>query len=169
MTFMKRAVGLLVWIALLAGVAQAEKIVVAAEPLAVEAGLQVLRDGGNAFDAAVAVGFVLAVTYPAAGNISGGGFALVYRPGSEPVALDFRETAPSRSTADMFLDHQGDVDNDKALYSALAAGVPGTVRGLAEIHEIYGTWTWERLIQPACDLAAQGYVLSECLAGRIAG
>jgi len=169
MTFMKRAVGLVVFIALLAGAIRAEKMVVAAEPLAAEAGLQVLRDGGNAFDAAVAVGFVLAVTYPTAGNISGGGFALVYRPGSEPVALDFREMAPLRATADMFLDPQGEVDNDKALYSALSAGVPGTVRGLAEIHEIYGSWSWARLIQPAYDLAAQGYVLSECLAGRIAG
>src|SRR5215217_8457981 len=102
-------------------------MVVAQEARAAKIGVEVLEKGGNAVDAAVAVGFAMAVTYPRAGNIGGGGFMLIHRAGAEPVAIDYRETAPQAIHRDSFLDPQGNADPAKSLESALAVGVPGTV------------------------------------------
>lgn len=125
---------------------------------ATEAGLQVLKEGGNAVDAAVTIGFTLAVTYPRAGNLGGGGFMLVYLAETdEVVAIDYREKAPLAASRDMFLDKNGNVDKDKSRNSILSAGVPGTVAGLALALEKYGTISLERAIQPAIDLAQNGF------------
>ena len=129
-------------------------MVVSASPYATEAGLAVLRNGGNAVDAAVTVAFTLAVTFPAAGNIGGGGF-LVARINGKNVALDFREKAPGAASRDMYVDSAGKV-TDRSLTGALAAGVPGSVAGLFEAHRKYGTKPWAELVQPAIDLAERG-------------
>ena len=130
-------------------------MVVSASPYATEAGLAVLRSGGNAVDAAVAVAFTLAVTYPTAGNIGGGGF-LVARINGKNVALDFREKAPGGASRDMYLDSAGQV-TDRSLTGALAAGVPGSVAGLFEAHRKYGSKPWAELVQPAVELAERGF------------
>jgi len=136
--------------------------------LASEVGAQVLADGGNAVDAAVAVGFTLAVTLPRAGNLGGGGFMLVHDAESgETVAIDYRELAPRRATHDMFLDADGNVDEDKARLSHLSAGVPGTVAGLWRAHQDYGRLPWERLIDPAIRFARDGTVVTYDLAGLL--
>lgn len=136
-------------------------LVVSQEALASEVGLAILKQGGNAVDAAVAVGFALAVTLPQAGNLGGGGFMVVYnavRRDSE--ALDFRETAPAAATRDHYLDEQGAVDEPRIRYSHQAAGVPGTVAGLALAHERHGRLPWRRLLEPAIRLAEQGFPVS---------
>jgi gamma-glutamyltranspeptidase/glutathione hydrolase len=136
---------------------------------ATEVGAQVLADGGNAVDAAVAVGFALAVALPRAGNLGGGGFMLVHDADSgETVAIDYREAAPLRAARDMFLDEEGDVDKDKARLSHLAAGVPGTVAGLWRAHRDYGRLPWKRLIEPAVSLARDGFEVTYDLAGLLA-
>src|SRR5262245_14522998 len=107
-------------------------MVAAQEARAARIGVEVLEKGGNAVDAAVAVGFALAVTYPRAGNIGGGGFMLIHRAGqNDTVAIDYRETAPAATTSDVFLDEKGEADPQKSRASGLAVGVPGTVAGLA--------------------------------------
>jgi gamma-glutamyltranspeptidase / glutathione hydrolase len=130
-------------------------MVVSAAPLATRAGVEVLRSGGNAADAAVAVAFVLEVVYPTAGNIGGGGF-IVARMGGQSAALDFREVAPLAATRDMYLDAAGNVTT-RSLVGALAAGVPGSVAGLWEMHHRYGSKPWRELLQPAIDLAEHGF------------
>jgi gamma-glutamyltranspeptidase/glutathione hydrolase len=131
-------------------------MVVTAAPLATRVGVGVLRAGGNAIDAAVAVAFALEVVYPTAGNIGGGGF-LVARMGRQSAALDFREVAPSASTRDMYLDAKGNVTR-RSLDGALAAGVPGSVAGLWAAHQKFGKMPWRDLVQPAIELAAKGFV-----------
>ncbi len=132
-------------------------MVVSAHPLASKVGLAILKKGGNAIDAAVAVQFALAVVYPNAGNIGGGGF-LVYRSRSGQVAaLDYRETAPSQASRNMYLDTKGNPIVDKSLYGHLAAGVPGSVDGMVKAHQKYGKLEWAKLIQPAIDLAEGGF------------
>ena len=132
-------------------------MVVSASPYATKAGLAVLKAGGNAVDAAVAVAMTLAVTYPAAGNIGGGGF-MVARINGKNVALDFRETAPKAASRDMYLDTAGNV-TDKSVTGALAAGIPGSVAGLYEAHKQYGSKPWAELVKPAADLAANGFAI----------
>jgi gamma-glutamyltranspeptidase/glutathione hydrolase len=132
-------------------------MVVSASPLATNAGLDVLRRGGNAVDAAVTVALTLAVTYPAAGNIGGGGF-MVARINGKNVALDFREVAPRAATRDMYLDSTGNM-TDRSVTGALAAGVPGSVAGLYEAHRKYGTRPWSELVRPAVELAERGFVI----------
>ena len=128
------------------------------EALATEAGLQVLKEGGNAIDAAVTIGFTLAVTLPRAGNLGGGGFMLVHLGDTgETIALDYRETAPQGATRDMFLDENGEVDEQKARFSHLSVGVPGTVAGLTMALEKYGTISLARALQPAIELAEKGF------------
>ncbi len=142
-------------------------MVVAAEAQAVNAGLQVLKDGGNAVDAAVATAFVLAVTYPAAGNIGGGGF-LVFRPNSgDPVTYDFREVAPGASRPDMFLVN-GKYDPDLHHHSHVAVGVPGTVAGLHLAWSDGGRLSWARLVRPAIELAQDGFAIPRHLADSLA-
>jgi gamma-glutamyltranspeptidase/glutathione hydrolase len=138
-------------------------MVVSVSALASQVGADALEAGGNAVDAALAVAFALAVTHPAAGNIGGGGF-LLYRPASgEPVAYDFRETAPGGSSPTMFLTN-GTYDADKHHESHLAAGVPGTVAGLHMAWREHGTLPWRRLVEPAIALARDGFVVSDGLA-----
>jgi gamma-glutamyltranspeptidase/glutathione hydrolase len=137
--------------------------------LASEVGAQVLADGGNAIDAAVAVGFALAVTLPRAGNLGGGGFMLVHDADSgDTVAIDYREMAPRRANRDMFLDAEGNVDKDRARFSHLSAGVPGTVAGLWRAHQDYGRMPWKRVVEPAVQLARDGFVMTYDLAGLLA-
>jgi gamma-glutamyltranspeptidase/glutathione hydrolase len=136
---------------------------------ATEVGAQVLADGGNAVDAAVAVGFALAVTLPRAGNLGGGGFMLVHDAGSgETVAIDYREAAPLSAVRDMFLDDDGNVDKDKTRFSHLSAGVPGTVAGLWRAHQDYGQLPWKRVVEPAIRLARDGFEVTYDLAGLLA-
>ena len=124
---------------------------------------QVMLAGGNAVDAAIAAAFVLAVTYPEAGNIGGGGFMLSYMQG-EAAFLDFRERAPLAAHRDMYLDGQGNFVQQRSLIGGLAAGVPGTVRGLQAAHKRYGTLPWAQLLQPAVELASEGFVVPPELA-----
>jgi len=135
-----------------------QAMVVTADPIATEVGLEVLRQGGNAVDAAVAVGFALAVTYPEAGNIGGGGFMLI-RTGQEISALDYRETAPAAATPDMYLDENGRVVTNASTFGYRSCGVPGTVRGLWKAHKKYGRLSWKKLLQPAIRLAQEGFLL----------
>jgi len=124
---------------------------------ATQAGLMILNKGGNAVDAAVTVGFTMAVTYPRAGNIGGGGFMLIYLADSEEViAIDYREKAPKSATRNMFLDVNGDVNIEKSRHSYLSAGVPGTVAGLSLALEKYGTFPLYKVIEPAIEYAEEG-------------
>jgi len=136
-------------------------MVVSAHPLASEIGLQIIKNGGNAVDAAVAVQFALAVVYPSAGNIGGGGFFVYRSNGGECSTLDFREKAPLNAQRDMYLDTLGNVVDNLSLIGHLAVGVPGTVDGMVTIHEKYGRLSWEKVIQPSIDLANNGFVLTE--------
>ena len=136
-------------------------MVVSQEYNASEAGLLMLKNGGNAVDAAVATAFSLAVTYPQAGNIGGGGFMMIYLKEEDRVlALDYREMAPALAHRDMFLDENGNVDDDKARWSAQASGVPGSVAGLLYAQEKYGLLTREEVMAPAIKLADEGFNLS---------
>jgi gamma-glutamyltranspeptidase/glutathione hydrolase len=127
---------------------------------------QVLRDGGNAVDAAVAAAFTLAVTYPEAGNIGGGGFMLACLDGVASF-LDYRETAPAAATRDMYLDADGDVAGDPSLTGHKAVGVPGTVAGLWEAQQRHGNLPWKDLLAPAIDLAEHGFVVPAQLEQRM--
>lgn len=135
-------------------------------PLATQVGVEVLRSGGNAVDAAVAVAFALAVVYPEAGNIGGGGFAVVRLANGEVASLDFRETAPLAATADMYLDEEGE-PTDRSVTGHLAAGVPGSVAGLWALHQRYGTRPWAELLEPAIRMAEQGFIVDEDLAESV--
>lgn len=133
-------------------------VVVSGSPIASQVGLDILRAGGNAVDAAVAVGFALAVVHPEAGNIGGGGF-LVYREAKGATyALDYREMAPSGASRDMYLDPDGD-PNDLSVTGALAAAVPGSPAGLLEMHQRFGRLPFAQVIDPAIRLANEGYVV----------
>ncbi|WP_353736889.1 gamma-glutamyltransferase, partial [Moorena sp. SIO2C4] len=134
------------------------------ERYASQAGLAVLKEGGNAVDAAVTIGFTLAVTLPRAGNLGGGGFMLLHlAKDNQTIAIDYREKAPLAATRDMFLDNNGEVDPEKSRYSYLSVGVPGTVAGLTMALEKYGTISLERALQPAIELAEKGFPVSEDL------
>ncbi len=136
-------------------------LVVAQEALASQVGLAILQQGGNATDAAVAVGFTLAVTLPQAGNLGGGGFLLVHDAANQrSEAIDFRETAPAAVGRDFYLNAQGEVDETRLRFHSQAAGVPGTVAGLALAHARHGRLPWRRLVEPALGLAKQGFPVS---------
>ena len=136
-------------------------MVVTAQDLATRIGVDVLKRGGNAIDAAVAVGYALAVVYPAAGNLGGGGFMTVQFADGRRTFVDFREKAPLASTANMYLDAQGNVVPNLSIRGHLAVGVPGTVAGLEYIRAKYGTQPRKALIDPAIKLAEQGFVLDQ--------
>jgi len=125
----------------------------------------ILRAGGNAVDAAIAAGFALAVTYPEAGNIGGGGFMLIHMNG-EDTFLNYRETAPLAAHRDMYLDEKGDVLEGASLHGIMAAGVPGTVAGFWSAYQRFGTLPWKDLLAPAIELAENGFLVSEELANR---
>ena len=132
------------------------------EAIASRVGVEILKQGGNAIDAAVAVGFALAVTYPRAGNLGGGGFMLIYKANDKlATAIDYREMAPKAAFRDMFLDEKGNVDNQKARFSALSSGIPGTVAGLVYALEKYGTMNLKQAIKPALDLASDGFIVPD--------
>ncbi|NRF39338.1 gamma-glutamyltransferase [Pedobacter foliorum] len=135
-------------------------MVVSASPLASNVGLSILKKGGNAVDAAVAVQFALAVVYPNAGNLGGGGFMVFRSASGEANSLDFREKAGALSSRDMYLDSAGNAITDKSLYGALASGVPGSVAGMVEAHAKYGKLKWADLIEPAVELARNGFKVS---------
>jgi gamma-glutamyltranspeptidase/glutathione hydrolase len=139
-------------------------MVVSSNIIASRVGAEVLRSGGNAVDAAVATGFALAVVHPSAGNIGGGGFMVIRFPDGRTTALDFREKAPLAAHPEMFLDANGEYSRELHHNSHLAVGVPGTVAGFALAHERYGTGTWSRLVEPAVELADQGFELTDALA-----
>ena len=142
-----------------APVAADNGMVATAQHLATRVGVDVLRSGGNAVDAAVAVGYALAVVYPAAGNLGGGGFMTLHLADGRQVFIDFRERAPLAARADMFLDENGEPDAVRSTRGHLAVGVPGTVAGLELAREKYGTQARKRLIAPAIGLAERGFVL----------
>lgn len=144
-------------------------MVVSANHLASEVGIAILKKGGNAVDAAVAVQFALAVVYPNAGNIGGGGF-MVYRSAKgETSTLDFREKGPAGASRDMYLDANGNPIVEKSLYGQLAAGVPGSVAGMEEAHQKYGKLKWADLVEPAVRLAADGFKISARQANELNG
>lgn len=142
-------------------------MVVTAHTLASEAGKQTLLQGGNAFDAAVTVHFVLAVVYPQAGNIGGGGFAVFRQSDGSTGTLDFREKAPMASNKNMYLDENGEVVKGSSLVGHLAVGVPGSVDGLYKLHSKYGQLPWATLIQSAIDLAKHGHTINQTLAEEL--
>jgi gamma-glutamyltranspeptidase/glutathione hydrolase len=133
-------------------------VVASPEPHAGAAGAAILREGGNAVDAAIAVQFALAVTFPNAGNLGGGGFMLIHTSAGE-TSIDYRETAPGAAHRDMFLDREGNVVPDLSLHSHKASGVPGSVAGMWLAHRKFGTLPWRKLLEPAIRLAEEGWKL----------
>lgn len=149
------------------GVVADSAMVVSAREEASKIGVAIMRQGGNAFDAMIATELALVVSYPFAGNIGGGGF-LVYRlENGSTGALDFREKAPILSKPDMYLDTSGQVIKDKSTLGAMSIGVPGTVAGLFKVYKKFGTMPFEKLIQPAIDLAENGIIVTEKQAQRL--
>ncbi|OHX65188.1 gamma-glutamyltransferase [Flammeovirga pacifica] len=149
------------------GTIASQAMISTAHPLASQIGLNILKKGGNAFDAAIATQFALAVAYPRAGNIGGGGFMVYRKSNAEVGSLDFREKAPQLASKNMYLDDSGNPIKDLSLKGALAIGVPGTVDGMVQIHQKLGSLPWEDLLQPAIDLALEGVVLTEAEANKI--
>ena len=143
-------------------------MVASVDAMATEVGVDILKQGGNAVDAAVAVGFALAVTHPQAGNLGGGGFMLLRTASGRTTAIDFREMAPARASRDMFLDKQGNADSKLSLTSHLASGTPGTVAGFALAAQKYGTLPLSTLLAPAIKLARDGIVVNDALADDLA-
>ena len=146
-----------------------EGMVVSQRMIASKVGAQILAQGGNAVDAAVATGLALAVVLPRAGNLGGGGFMVIYlKEEDKTIAIDYREKAPSAATRDLFLDENGDYDRKKAQFSLLSAGVPGSVAGFHHALTRYGTLPWEEVLQPAIKLAEDGFVIPHDLANTLA-
>ena len=143
-------------------------LVISSSSIASDVGAQVLRRGGNAVDAAVATAFALAVTYPAAGNIGGGGFMVIRLRNGMATTIDYRERAPLGSTRRMYLDSSGKIDRRLTATGYLAPGVPGTVRGLALAHRKYGKLPWREVVMPAAELATRGFLLDSSLARGLA-
>jgi gamma-glutamyltranspeptidase / glutathione hydrolase len=143
-------------------------MVVAGSPIASQVGRDILRQGGNAVDAAVAVGFAMAVVHPEAGNLGGGGFMVIRLADGTVQTLDYRETAPRRATRDMYLDSLGE-PTDRSLTGHLAAGVPGAVAGLTETHHRFGHLPFAAVIAPAIGLARDGFLVDEYRSQSIAG
>lgn len=143
------------------GVIAKNGMVASAHPDASQVGVQVLKMGGNAIDAAIGTHFALAVVFPFAGNLGGGGFAVVRTKNGEAYTLDFREKAPLKAHRDMYLDEKGEVRQGLSLLGHLASGVPGSVDGMVELHTKLGKLAWSKILQPAIDLAENGVVLTE--------
>ena len=144
-------------------------MVVSQRMIASEVGAQILKDGGNAVDAAVATGLALAVVLPRAGNLGGGGFMIVHlKDKNETIAIDYREKAPAGAFRDLFLDEEGNYDKKKAQFSLLSAGVPGSVAGFHHALINYGTLSWEEILKPAIKLAEEGFEIPHDLANTLA-
>jgi gamma-glutamyltranspeptidase/glutathione hydrolase len=146
------------------GVASRTGVVVSSSDIASDLAAAVLGAGGNAVDAAVATAFAMAVTYPAAGNLGGGGFMIVRTPDGRATTFDYREVAPEKATPTMYVGLDGNIDRTLTAYGYLAPGVPGTVRGMALAHKKFGKLPWKDVVLPAADLAARGFVMSASLA-----
>ncbi|XPE60688.1 gamma-glutamyltransferase [Shigella flexneri] len=131
-------------------------------------GVDILQGGRECHDAAVAVGYALAVTHPQGGNLGGGGFMLIRSKNGNTTAIDFREMAPAKATRDMFLDDEGNPDSKKSLTSHLASGTPGTVAGFSLAFDKYGTMPLNKVVQPAFKLARDGFIVNDALATQIA-
>ena len=138
----------------------------AQEPLAADVGVTVLKNGGNAVDAAIAVGFALAVTHPVAGNIGGGGFMLVRLADGNTLFLDFRECAPGKATRDMYIGPDGNPSND-SIIGWRSSGVPGTIAGFETAHQKFGSKPWAELLAPAIRLARDGFTVTEAFAASL--
>ena len=144
-------------------------MVVSQRMIASEVGAQILKDGGNAVDAAVATGLALAVVLPRAGNLGGGGFMIVHlKDKNETIAIDYREKAPAGAFRDLFLDEEGNYDKKNAQFSLLSAGVPGSVAGFHHALINYGTLSWEEILKPAIKLAEEGFEIPHDLANTLA-
>ncbi len=144
-------------------------MVVSQRHKASEVGAEILRQGGNAVDAAVATGLALAVVLPRAGNLGGGGFMVVYlKDKDKTITIDYREKAPSEAHRDLFLDQNGNYDKQRAQFSLLSAGVPGTVAGLYLALTKYGTMTWQEVLEPSIKLAEEGFMIPHDLANILA-
>ena len=144
-------------------------MVVSQRQSASEVGARILRKGGNAVDAAVATGLALSVVLPRAGNLGGGGFMVIYlKDIDQTITIDYREKAPSAAHRDLFLDEKGNYDKQKAQFSLLSAGVPGTVAGLHRALTKYGTMTWQEVLEPSIKLAEEGFVVPHDLANILA-
>ena len=144
-------------------------MVVSQRHKASEVGAEILRKGGNAVDAAVATGLALAVVLPRAGNLGGGGFMVVYlKDKDKTITIDYREKAPSEAHRDLFLDQNGNYDKQRAQFSLLSAGVPGTVAGLYLALTKYGTMTWQEVLEPSIKLAEEGFMIPHDLANTLA-
>ena len=144
-------------------------MVVSQRKIASEVGAQILKEGGNAVDAAVATGLALAVVLPRAGNLGGGGFMIIHlKEEDRNIAIDYREKAPSGAFRDLFLDENGNYDKKKAQFSLLSAGVPGSVEGFHHALMNYGTLSWEEVLKPAIRLAEEGFEIPHDLANTLA-
>ncbi len=146
------------------GLTSSHGMVVSAHPLASQVGIEILKQGGNAIDAAVGVHFALAVVYPGAGNIGGGGFLVFRNKNGKSFALDFREKAPSAATKYMYLDENGEPQKNLSLFGQLSSGVPGSVDGMIAAHKRFGKIKFADLLQPAIELARRGFPVSSRLA-----
>jgi gamma-glutamyltranspeptidase/glutathione hydrolase len=172
---MKKLLPLFFFLLLFASISSAQTsiykkgMVVCAHPEAAKIGLAVLKKGGNAIDAAVAVQFALAVVYPNAGNIGGGGFMVYRDKKGNTNTLDFREKAPANAFKDMYLDAQGNPIKNLSTYGHLSSGVPGTVDGMVKAHEKYGKLDWKELIEPAIILAQNGFPITKQQADEFNG
>ena len=145
-------------------------MVVSQHYLATEAGHSILAKGGNAYDASIAVAFALAVVLPRAGNIGGGGFMVMFDEATnQSYSIDYREIAPERATKDMFLALDGSVDKKRATQGILSIGVPGTVYGMWEVHQKFGSLPWAKLLEPAIKLAEDGFAISPFMADALNG
>ena len=143
-------------------------MIVSQHYLATNAGHSILADGGNAYDASIAVAFALAVVLPRAGNIGGGGFMVMFDEASqESYSIDYRETAPEAATKNMFLASDGSVDKKRATQGVLSIGVPGTVYGMWEVHKKFGSLPWSKLLAPAIKLAEEGFLVSPFMADAL--
>jgi gamma-glutamyltranspeptidase/glutathione hydrolase len=151
------------------GVASTAGLVVSSSDVASDLGAAVLARGGNAVDAAVATAFAMAVTYPFAGNIGGGGFMIVRTPDGRAATFDYREKAPGRATPTMYLGPDGRIVRERTDTGFLAPGVPGTVRGMALAHRRFGTLAWKDVVMPSAELAERGFAMSASLARSLNG
>ena len=143
-------------------------MVVSQHYLATNAGHSILADGGNAYDASIAVAFALAVVLPRAGNIGGGGFMVMFDEASQKsYSIDYREIAPEAATKNMFLAADGSVDKKIATQGVLSIGVPGTVYGMWEVHKKFGSLPWSELLAPAIELAEDGFLISPFMADAL--
>jgi len=149
------------------GVSAKDGVVVSSSDIASDIGAAVLARGGTAVDAAVATAFAMAVTYPTAGNIGGGGFMIVRTDDGAATTFDYRERAPGKSTPTMYLDAKGEIVRGLTAAGYLAPGVPGTVRGMAMAHARFGKLPWKDVVMPAANLARDGFVVSASLAGGL--